>query len=143
MNKAIQLVKVLNNTNDQELNNKFNNYFSTHLKNLSDLLHDIQTVSPIFKFDILYTNDCKVWNPIEDLQAYAANYNIKDKYIYKNYFGFYSSCNTLKDYYTQPTIARIARKLAYLFKQDQNSKKLLTSLKPSGQDLLINILNNC
>ena len=143
MNKAIQLVKVLNKTFEKELTNKFNMYFSTPLKNLSDVLHDIQPVSPIFKFDILYTNDYKVWNPIEDLQAYAANYNIKDKYIYKNYFGFYSSCNTLKDYYTQPTITRIARKLVYLFKQDQNSKKLLTSLKPSDKDLLINILNNC
>ena len=139
MNKTIQLLKVLNNTNDQELNNKLNNYFSTHLRSLSDLLHDIQTVNPIFKFDILYINDCKVWNPIEDLPAYAANYNIKDKYIYKNYFGFYSSCSDLKDYYTQPTIKRITRKLVYLFKQDQDSKKLLTLLKPSGQDLLLKI----
>ena len=139
MYKTTQLVKVLDNTSKQELNNKLNNYFQKHLRSLGGLLHDVRNYNHTFEFDVVYNNDCKVWNPIENLQAYAANYNIKDKYIYKNYFGLYSSCNKLKDIYTEPAIERIARELAYLLKGN-DYKDLINALKISDQRLLQKIL---
>jgi len=120
MTTAQTLVKLLLNTDDEILIQRFIKYFSAHLSDLKDVMLDVRSAISDYETDVIYDNDVYFLDdifagalPSEVIQKVDSHYQLDDDYAYEDEEGNIHSCQTLQQFFTKYRMEVIAQALIY------------------------------